>query len=57
MILVLESSRCVGFLRPTAKGPMAYNADGHPLGLFPDNEAAVAVINKAGLTAPSSLAA
>jgi hypothetical protein len=53
MILVLESSRCVGFLCSAGvKGVQAYDRDGKRIGLFTDKEAAAAAV-----TAPSSMSA
>jgi len=51
MISVLRDSHdCVGFLRSAGpKGFTAYDADGQPLGLFRDKQAAVEAI-----TAPNS---
>ena len=51
MISVLSSTNgCVGFLRSAGpKGFTAYDADGQPLGLFRDKQAAVEAI-----TAPNS---
>ena len=50
MISVLRDSHdCVGFLRSAGlRGFTAYNADGQPLGLFGDKQAAVEAINPTG---------
>jgi hypothetical protein len=52
MISVLRDSHdCVGFLRSAGpRGFTAYDADGQPLGLFHDKQAAIDAI-----TAPNSL--
>jgi hypothetical protein len=49
MIAVLrDRGHCVGFLRSAGpKGFTAYNADGQPLGLFQDKQAAVEAITAA----------
>jgi hypothetical protein len=45
MISILSSSSaCIGFLRTNPKGVMAYDADGQPLGLFAEKQAAVEAI-------------
>ena len=51
MISVLrDRGHCLGFLRSAGpRGFTAYNADGQPLGLFHDKQAAIAAI-----TAPNS---
>ena len=50
MISVLRDSHdCVGFLRSAApRGFTAYDADGQPLGLFAEKQAAVEAINSTG---------
>ena len=49
MISVLRDSHdCVGFLRSAGlRGFTAYNADGQPLGLFAEKQAAVEAITAA----------
>jgi hypothetical protein len=50
MISVLSSTNgCVGFLRSAGpKGFTAYDADGQPLGLFAEKQAAIEAINSTG---------
>jgi hypothetical protein len=50
MISVLRDSHdCVGFLRAAGpKGFNAYDADGQPLGLFAEKQAAIEAINSTG---------
>jgi hypothetical protein len=50
MISVLRDSHdCVGFLRSAGpRGFTAYDADGQPLGLFAEKQAAIEAINPTG---------
>jgi hypothetical protein len=50
MISVLhEHGHCVGFLRSAGpRGFTAYDADGQPLGLFAEKQAAIEAINSIG---------
>jgi hypothetical protein len=51
MISVLRDSHdCVGFLRSAgSRGFTAYDADGQPLGLFAEKQAAIEAINSRGV--------
>jgi len=50
LIFVLRDSHdCVGFLRSAGpRGFTAYDADGQPLGLFAEKQAAIEAINPTG---------
>jgi hypothetical protein len=50
MISVLrDHGHCVGFLRSAGpRGFTAYDADGQPLGLFAEKQAAIEAINSTG---------
>ena len=46
---ILAHDRCVGFLRSAGpRGFAAYDADGQPLGLFAEKQAAIEAINSTG---------
>jgi hypothetical protein len=57
MISVLSSTNgCIGFLRNTARGVTAYDADGQPLGLFEDKTRAVEAIASATMSQSAAAA-